>query len=84
MPASVTVTVWPPIVRTPLRPIELALALTFQFTAFPTSATEAHATFELAVGALQPTGADAVIVPEPPAPVISRTFVVKLYGQMPV
>ena len=76
--------VWPAMVRAPLRASELGLAVMVQFTEFPTTETTAHATFELAVGALQPADADAVIEPEPPAPATLRALALRLYGQIPV
>ena len=83
-PDSVIAIVWPAIVRDPLRAIELVLPAIVQFTAFPATETEAQVTFELAVGALQPLAAEAVIVPEPPVATTLRLFAVKLYGQIPV
>jgi hypothetical protein len=77
-------TVCPPMVSAPVRPSELVLAVIVQFTEFPTTVTDAHATFELAVGALHPVDAEAVIEPEPPAPATFSEFALKLYGQIPV
>ena len=51
--------VWPAMVRAPVRPSELVLAVMVQFTELPTTETTAQATFELAVGALQPAAAEA-------------------------
>jgi hypothetical protein len=76
-------TVWPLMFRAPLRPNELALAVTVQFTELPTTEAEAHGTLELTAGALQPIAAEAVIVPEAPLAATFRTLVLKLYGQIP-
>jgi hypothetical protein len=70
--------VWPAMVKAPVRPIELVLAAMVQFTELPTTETTAHATFELAVGALQPTEAEAVIEPEPPLPATLRAFALRM------
>jgi hypothetical protein len=78
------VTVSPPMVRIPLRPIELVFPAIVQFNEVPTTVTEAQATFEPAVGGAQPADVDSVMVPAPPVPAATRAYEFKVYGQMPV
>jgi hypothetical protein len=83
-PDCVTVTVCPATVMFPFRGDELGLAPTIQLTELPATLSVVQATFEVAVGGLQPTGAVALIDPEPPPAATLRAVGLTVYGQVPV